>query len=319
MNPYLLLTVYCLLVLLASLAGGWIPLLVRLTHARIQVAISLIAGFMLGVALLHMLPHALLEMPADASITTVVGWMMAGLLVMFFLQRFFAFHHHDAPTLETEAAEAGFQHAETVHDDACDHAHDHRHDQHRLTWGGAFVGLTVHSVIGGVALAASVAAETTAGASYYIAGLAVFLVIFLHKPFDSMTIGTLMAVGRSSYAFRHLVNALYALTIPLGVILFYLGAGWTTIDTAALTCYALAFSAGTFLCISLSDLLPEIQFHHHDRVKLSTALLLGVALAWTISFYESKMHGHDHGQEDGHGHGHAGHVEGDAHAGHEHE
>ena len=44
------------------------------------------------------------------------------------------------------------------------------------------------------------------------------------------------------------------------------------------TANTLAFSAGTFLCIALSDLLPELQFHEHDRVKLSLALLAGVAL-----------------------------------------
>jgi zinc and cadmium transporter len=49
---------------------------------------------------------------------------------------------------------------------------------------------------------------------------------------------------------------------------------------ALLVSGALAFSAGTFLCISLSDLLPELQLHRHDRVKLSIALLLGLAVAW---------------------------------------
>jgi zinc and cadmium transporter len=46
----------------------------------------------------------------------------------------------------------------------------------------------------------------------------------------------------------------------------------------SLTAGALAFSAGTFLCIALSDLLPELQFHSHDRFKLSVALLAGVGL-----------------------------------------
>jgi zinc and cadmium transporter len=49
---------------------------------------------------------------------------------------------------------------------------------------------------------------------------------------------------------------------------------------------ALAFSAGVFVCIALSDLLPEIEFHSHDRVKLSLALLLGVGAAYAIGFLE---------------------------------
>ena len=37
--------------------------------------------------------------------------------------------------------------------------------------------------------------------------------------------------------------------------------------------WALAFSAGTFLCISLGDLLPEVHFHSHDRLWLSVQLI----------------------------------------------
>ena len=40
-EAYLIL--YCIVILLASLAGGAIPMIVRLTHKRIQVAISLVA------------------------------------------------------------------------------------------------------------------------------------------------------------------------------------------------------------------------------------------------------------------------------------
>jgi zinc and cadmium transporter len=49
---------------------------------------------------------------------------------------------------------------------------------------------------------------------------------------------------------------------------------------------ALAFCAGTFLCISCSDLLPELQFHSHDRFKLSVALLAGLGVAIAIGLVE---------------------------------
>jgi zinc and cadmium transporter len=58
--------------------------------------------------------------------------------------------------------------------------------------------------------------------------------------------------------------------------------------------YALAFSAGTFLCISMSDLLPELQFHKHDRGVLSIALLVGLLIAWAIGIIETRSHGHEH-------------------------
>jgi zinc and cadmium transporter len=52
-----------------------------------------------------------------------------------------------------------------------------------------------------------------------------------------------------------------------------------------------------FLCISLCDLLPELQFHGHDRFRLTIALLLGILAAWGISSvhpHEVSGHSHEH-------------------------
>jgi zinc and cadmium transporter len=291
--PAVIMIVYCLLILAASLGGGWIPLCIRLTHRRMQLAVSLVAGVMLGVGLLHLLPHALLKAPQ--AMNAVFGWTLAGFLAMFFIERFFCYHHHEVPHPDDDDAP----------DDAgCIHGHN---DSHSLTWSGAAVGLTLHSVIEGVALAASVQAELNGAHGASLAGLGTFLVIFLHKPFDSMTISTLMTAGGWSMASRHLVNGLFALVVPVGVVLFYLGPGRAGGESHAVA-YALAFSAGTFLCISMSDLLPELQFHAHDRVALSLALLLGLSVAWVIGILEGQSHGHHaeppnvHSDHDGHDH-----------------
>jgi zinc and cadmium transporter len=45
-------------------------------------------------------------------------------------------------------------------------------------------------------------------------------------------------------------------------------------------------SAGVFICISLSDLLPEVQFHSHDRARLTIALLAGVIAAYGVGLME---------------------------------
>lgn len=277
------LILYCVLILLASLAGGWIPMLVRLTHKRLELAVSFVAGVMLGVGLLHMLPHAIEmrlhdheahEHIAHQTVIPLMIWLLAGFLVMFLIERFFCFHHHDAPV-----AAGGIPPLNGDH-----------HHHHHLTWTGAAIGLSVHSVIEGIALAASAQADHLhAHDSAWPLGLAIFLVIALHKPFDSLTLGTLMTVGRRSARSRHLVNAAFSLLIPLGVALFYLGLAGGD-GTQALTSAALAFSAGTFLCIAMSDLLPELQFHQHDRIKLSLALLAGLALALMMSFLEARIH-----------------------------
>lgn len=265
--PTTTLIVYCLMIIAASLLGGFIPLLIKLTHTRMQLAISFIAGFMLGVGVLHMLPHAL----AGTSSAQAVHWLLAGLLVMFFIERFFSFHHHDVP--------------EEEHDH--DHGHAHEHSRN-LTWSGAAVGMTLHSIIAGLALGAAVAG----GAQSQIPwpGLAVFLVIVLHKPLDALTIMTLTTMAGFSKTKCHVINSIFALAVPAGAVLFLFGFQTTIEQSPAFVSCALAFSAGTFLCISLSDLLPELQFHQHDRVKLSIALALGLALAWAMGNLEHQLH-----------------------------
>ncbi len=270
-----LLAVYVVLILLASLAGGVLPLMFRLTHTTMQFSMSLVAGMMLGVGFLHMLPHALKQL-GDPSQTML--WVLGGFLLMFFIQRFLAVHQHVAP-LEQTASE--HQCGET------DEGHHHAHEDvpstrraelltEKLSWGGAAIGLSLHSLLDGVALAAAVEAQAKQGLG---AGTAIFLAIAIHKPFDSLTITTLMSAAGWSRGACHLMNGLFSLAIPLGVAVFYLGlfaAG------AVILGVALAISAGVFICIAASDLLPEMQFHTHDRGYLSICLLAGVGLAFLI-------------------------------------
>ena len=276
LSPVQLLLIYCALTLLASLAGGWLPLYIRLTHTRLQVATSFVAGLMLGVAVLHLVPHAWEDL---RSIDHVVWWLMAGFLVMFFIQRFFHFHHHDVP----DESAGAHEHEHPAHEHS-DCQHDHRHSlahqsARQLSWGGAALGLGLHSLIDGIALAASVQAESLRPGQSGLVGMGTFMVVILHKPFDAMAIGTLMAAGGGSRTARHLMNFIFALVIPIGVLVFYFGLNQSGGREHHFLGAALAFTAGTFLCIAASDLLPELQFHSHDRVKLSLALIAGLLLA----------------------------------------
>ncbi|MBA4016200.1 MAG: iron permease [Pirellula sp.] len=298
------LLIYCALVVAASLLGGFIPHWIRLTHTRMQTALSFVAGAMLGVGLLHLVPHAYLLL---GSIDRTMWGTLAGFLLMFFIERAFHFHHHGAPDSDESADPEGpdhdcalghhsHEHAHHGHEHAHDHGHAHEHGHNgggrSTSWAAALLGLALHSLLDGVALAASVDAEMRDGHGVAWAGLAVFLVVVLHKPFDSLTLGTLMAVGGRSARHRHLVNVAYALAVPTGALLFQLGAISLGIGGNQLVGYALSAAAGTFLCIATSDLLPELQFHTHDRFRLSAALLAGLGLAGAIVFLEER--GHDH-------------------------
>ena len=48
MSSGALLVLYCGLILLASLVGGWLPIFVRLTHRSMEIALSFVAGVILG-------------------------------------------------------------------------------------------------------------------------------------------------------------------------------------------------------------------------------------------------------------------------------
>jgi zinc and cadmium transporter len=158
---------------------------------------------------------------------------------------------------------------------------------------GLAVGLSLHSIFDGLAMAAAVASD--AGRNGGALGGGTALAVILHKPFGALAITTLMAASGFTRLPRNLVNLMFALVTPLGAVLFYFGAGtWVHEHPLWLGCI-LAFCAGTFLCIACADLLPELQFHSHDRMKLSVALLSGVGLALMIVRFGHA--GHDHHQQ----------------------
>ncbi|HNQ25061.1 MAG TPA: ZIP family metal transporter [Phycisphaerae bacterium] len=277
-SPTALLALYCLLALVAAFAGGALPTLVGLTHTRLQLAVSFVGGLMLGLSLLGLLPHATHEL---GSVHKGAAWLLIGFLVMFLLQRFLPFHHHDV--VEGNPLEP------------CGHTHSLAERSARnLGWIGVALGLSLHSVFDGLAMAAAVAsADHGSGAAL---GLGTALAVILHKPFSALAITTLMAAGGSKRSSMNLVNLAFALVTPLGALLFYLGAGpWAHANPAWLGA-ALAFCGGTFLAIASADLLPELQFHTHDRVKLSLALLVGLGVAMLITEFG---HEHEHSEPAG--------------------
>jgi zinc and cadmium transporter len=88
------------------------------------------------------------------------------------------------------------------------------------------------------------------------------------------------------------VNVLYALVVPLGAAAFLVSLPFAGGRQEAVLGIAMAVAAGAFICIAAADLLPEVQFHSHDRVLLTTALALGLALAWGITVLEKSSHAH---------------------------
>ena len=129
-------------------------------------------------------------------------------------------------------------------------------------------------------------AARMAGTTSGLVGLGVFLAILLHKPLDAMSITSLMEAGGWTSSARTIANFLFALMCPVGAVLFFYGIDLLGDSSRLVVAGALAFSAGAFICIALSDLLPEVHFHSHDRGKLTLVFLLGILLAYGIGSVE---------------------------------
>jgi zinc and cadmium transporter len=257
------LALYCAAIVVASLLGGGLPLATVLTHTRLQLYLSFAAGAMLGAVFFHMLPEAV-----EAHGHRVLSWAALGLLVLFFLERFLAFHQHEPAVHLPHQGSIAIENAPVA---------DHHHGSSPLQWSAAAVGLALHTLIGGFALAS--AASVAPGSGPSRAGWGVFLATLVHKPADSLTLVSLMIRAGVSRSTALAANLAFSLLIPLGAIAFVVSDAWLGETVSSpYTAAVLAFSAGTFLCIALSDILPELQFHHHDRIKLSLALLAGFGI-----------------------------------------
>lgn len=345
MNALLLLTVYCAVIVVVSLAGGRLSSLLRMTHLRTQLLMSGVGGLMLGIAMLHLLPHAT---EALGSASRAGMGALAGLTVMFLLVRLFHTHDHGVPVVEDDddvseddgfaaGEDAGRAGATAGCDTAgCDrehdhgHCHDHGHSVKGISWFGLFFGLLLHTLVDGIALSASVIAECEHGAWLGLGGIGTFLAVALHKPLDAFAITSVMNRQNWSVGAQWIANIAFSLACPIGALAFYFGVS-ELFGNGALLGWGLAVSAGFFIGIALADLLPEVAFHHHDRGKLTATFLLGIAIA--VGIENLPGHSHDHGSaagshdHEGHDHqgqheDHEGHVHGahddHRHAGHDH-
>ena len=266
-SALLLLTAYAAAIAGASLAGAWLPSVLGHSHTRTQAVMTLVAGLILGVALYHLLPHGVQRLHGPDAVETAAWWAVLGVVLMVLLLRVAHFHQHDfsgkAPPGQTRSS----------------------------SWVAIAGGLGVHSLVEGVALGTSVLALERLSGELSFASAGTFLAIFLHKPLDALSIASVMRSAGGSQRARWLANGAFTLLAPAAALLTFFGAAQLGAQQDAVVGRALALSAGAFLCISLSDLLPETLFHSHDRGKLAACFLAGIGLAYALHLLEAGVHG----------------------------
>jgi len=256
MTPGGTLAFYTGAILAGALAGGALPLFGRMHRSDLLLSFS--AGIMLGAAFLHMLPEAV-----ESAGAAALPFVLVGFILMYLLERLVLVHLCAEPgpnaTLSGEVAP-------TVH--VHGHGHDHIACEVHTLGLAAWVGMSLHTIVDGFALgAASVTPEL---------GMLVFLAILAHKVPNAFSLSAILVAEGHSRRRALLLNGAFALMLPLGVGLYVLARELVQVKT--FTGLALGASAGTFLHLALSDILPDLHRRGGSKWRLSGAVLGGVAV-----------------------------------------
>jgi zinc and cadmium transporter len=250
------LALYSLAILVGALVGGAIPLLGG--RSRSDGMLSFSAGVMLGAAFFHMLPEA-----AEGAGIRAIPWVLVGFLFLFLLERYVLVHVCAEPGVATAGHARSHPHAEGHAGTGC--------EVHTLGL-AAFIGLSLHTIVDGFALGAASGEERL--------GFLVFLAILAHKIPSSFSLSAILRAEGYSRPRALALNAVFATMVPLGAGLYVLLR--ELVHTESFTALALAASAGTFLHLALSDIIPDLHRRADSRLRLSGLLLMGVSAMWAL-------------------------------------
>jgi len=252
MSPLLLSLLFTLLVSLVSLVS--LPLIFskvkKLTFFSFLL-VSFAVGNLLGDAFIHLLPEAFEALPhPQASLLTLLG-----ILLYFILEKILRFRH--------------------CHDPDCKDTHQ---DSPSHIVPLSQLGDSLHNFFDGILIAASFSISPHLGISTALA-------ILFHEIPQEIGDFAILIHHKVSIKKAFLLNALSALASLFGVLIFFL----FTSSIESLSFYILPLTAGAFIYLASSDLIPEL--HRHDS-KLSQSLLqlfflvLGIFLMYSLSFLE---------------------------------
>ncbi|MFN3820782.1 MAG: ZIP family metal transporter [bacterium] len=148
-------------------------------------------------------------------------------------------------------------------------------DRHLLVGNTAYLGLSFHAFAAGIGLAITLSDPSLRAI--------IVSVMIIHKISEALSLSAILLLAEFSVALRWGLIILFSFITPLGILLGGLGA---TVLSGKWFEGATGFAAGTFLYITLCDLLPEV-FHPPTKRLLNFILLLigiiagGFYLIWS--------------------------------------
>lgn len=136
----------------------------------------------------------------------------------------------------------------------------------------ALVGLSIHSIIEGMGLAV--------GTQFESLGSVIFISILAHKTTAAFSLASLFLLAKYSIKKRMWLLILFSLMTPLGALLF---SKFLINPDVHVLAPLLGLTTGTFLYVSVGELLPEV-FHTKEKrwVKLFL-LIVGILIMGLLS------------------------------------
>jgi len=227
--------IYIPTVMFVSLLGGFLPLMRALSQRALALLLSFSAGVLLGAVFFHMLPET------GRVLNAAVGWpILTGFLLIFVMERFVFVH-------------------------ACE---EHACDIHQMGL-PAFLGISLHSLLDGIALGAGLILPQL--------GPVVLLAVIIHKMPDSMSISSILLAAGWNRRKISWLNLLFSLTTPVGALIAYLFFRSLSPENVAV---AIGISAGTFLAIATADILPQVHRIEQRNPLTLVFLAFGLTVSW---------------------------------------
>lgn len=143
----------------------------------------------------------------------------------------------------------------------------------------AYIGILFHSLLDGIALGA--------GSADPEIGWVVFLSILMHKFPSAFALSSILIASKMPRKKIIALIAIFAAAVPLGAFTTYFLIKEMSMSVIGA---AIGLSAGTFLAIATSDLLPRVEEDYEHRTSVVMFFFLGL-LAMSISlFFELDAH-----------------------------
>ena len=237
---------YALLPIVSTFLGGYVVLKWK---RDLHPWLSLSGGILLGVAFLDLLPEAFEHSAKNGIGSVTVGAVALGAILFYhLLDELLGSHHHE--------------HGANEPDEHC----ENEHHKHIRAW-TRVAGLILHSFLDGLAIGGGFAASAELG-------FIVTAAVVLHDFSDGMSTVTIL---KHSFGQKHrgaLVGLIFDAFAPfLGVL-----AGYAIAVSESTIALLLAFFAGSFISLALSELLPQA---HAGKIRRSGLALtiIGIGIA----------------------------------------